>query len=520
MIAPDNTTSTDDARVNLRDVTIQPKAPQQTNNANPNGRKQLSQEYLLSSQTALSYFGFLAGLLNYWQGLPRYVDDVERDFGLDIYEKMLHDEAVFSSIFTLKTSILASGYRLTGRVQQPAAFADDPEAQAQFEQSETIREEMEHMLNNLQQPLETVLWEMLDCLAFGHSVAEETYELRDGVLVLKTLRVKPRLKYAFVSDPFLNVVGICPIEMASTVMTVPQYIVPTEKFFILTFNSIEGDPRGRSLLRAAYNCWFLKQQTWPNMLKYLIQFCTPSIAGILPPNAGDVETGTLDADGNPITVTAAQAMLNALQQWANGTAIVVENGTILQPLEMSGTGSEIYERVIEQFDRHITRAILFNARTLMEAEHGSKADSDSSQDVTTAFVKYIRHQVETAFYRDVLYYTVKLNHGEAVADAFTPALVLSDVEAQDLVAYGAMLAQVGFTLHTSQFPGLDAKMNFPERDMDAVAVDAAMEQDAKLQQQRDMANLLNPRGVQPDGDGTPAPTAKGEEKSGIEKPEV
>lgn len=427
----------------------------------------LLREYLTSA-IALngSYYDYQGSYAKYLQSLPRHVDDVERDFGLDIYQKMLHDSAVSSSLGTIKTQVLSAGVRLSGRVAQPASCNTDQEQLAQYQQSEQIRGLCEDMLDGLQQPIEAILMEMLDCLAYGNALAEATYATRDGQLWLQTLRVKPRKRYAFVVDDFLHCPGVVPAAYAwGRLEENPAYLIPREKLFLLTFSARGGDPRGYSLLRPAYNWWYLKQQITPDYLKYLKQYATPSIAGFLPPNAGDVQTGQYTVDGAPETIPAAEAMLSQLITFANGTALVLENGSDIKPIQMQGTG-EAYLQAFDFFDRQITRAILFNARAVMEAQHSSKADSDTSQDIVGAFVAYLRRMVETAFYHDVLYQVVKFNYGEALAKKYTPTLLLADVQQEDLAQYGNMIARLqssGF-LHASQYQGIDARLKLPERD--------------------------------------------------------
>lgn len=456
-------------------------------------------EYLASA-VALngSYYDYQADYAKYLQSLPRHVDDVERDFGLDIYHKMLNDSAVSSALGAIKTQVLSAGVKLTGRVTEPASFNEDPKQQAEYDKSEAVRALCEDMLDGLQQPIEAILMEMMDCLPYGNSLAEATYESRGGKLWLKTLRVKPRHRYAFVVNDFLDCPGVVPSEIGWGMYgtQAPESMIPREKFFLLSFNARGNDPRGHSILRPAYNWWYLKQQITPDYLKYLKQYATPSIAGFLPPNAGDVQTGGYNPDGTPATISAAEAMLAQLITFANSTALVLENESKIQQVEMSGTG-EAYLQAFDFFDRQIIRAILFNARAVMEAEHGSKADSGAAGDILGAFVAYLRRMVETAFFQDVLIPIVTYNFGEADAKLYTPTLVLSDVQQEDLLAYGEMIAKLwnaGF-LHTSQQAGIDAKLNLPERDMETQQLDALQAQEDAKAKAQNLAAALNPGGL-------------------------
>jgi phage gp29-like protein len=465
--------------------------------------KNLNTELLLGAMATNAWLTFLG---DYLRSLPRYVDDAERDFGIDLYERMLRDPGLASAIGALKTATLSQGPRFTCRVDAPSPAMPDPEKQAIHEQAEEIRGFVERMMDRLQQPLEDILFEMLDFLAFGHKVAEEVYELQGGRLMLSKLRVKPRASYAFVVDQYMNLLGLAATSatglMLDSSAISPEQVISREKFFILTNDAKGGDPRGSSALRPAYNPWYLKQQAWPMYLKFLAQFGTPSIWGKLPPNAEDKEVINADgaqqrdADGNPIVMTAADAMLAKLIAFANGTAIVVDDGTELNIIEPK-TDGEAYIKAFDLFDRQMTKAVLISVRATMEAEHGSKADSATAQDILAEIVQGIRRKVEIAFFRDVISPVVRYNFGDEAADgSLCPIMTLSDVPQQDQVAYGDMIANLGRAnlLHLSQYPGIDAKLGLPQRDFSAQQIEIADQKDQEAAAQLEMSKLLNPVG--------------------------
>lgn len=463
-------------------------------------RRDLNRELLLGTLASYTY------VLNdapYLRSLPRHIDDAERDFGLDIYERMSHDPALAAALAAITVLVVRDGYRLLCPVSPPSAYNPDPEQEARYERAEAIRRDVAAMLDRLQQPLIEIIEELLDCLAFGHAIAEQTYEQRSGLLALRTLRVRPRTAYAFVVDQFMNVLGVVPRpELGIGVPVDPSQIVPREKFVLLTWGSRYGDPRGRSLLRPAYNAWWLKQQTWPHYLKFLLQFGTPSVAGKLPEGATDVElfdtaTGEprRDANGNPVVVSAADALLEKLIAWSNGTAIALDHGTELQLIESRGDG-EAYVNAIDLYDRQMTRAVLIAIRATMEAEHGSRADSETAQDMVSAFAQLVRRRVEVALYRDCIMPLVRYNWGDDAADELCPYITLSDVAPEDVVAVGNMIANLARQpglIHPSQYPGIDQKLGLPERDF----ASQMAEMDAANQRAQEIAHNAFGVGVLP-----------------------
>lgn len=448
----------------------------------------MNTQQVLGAMAAYSFQTFIG---QYVHSLPKYTDDIERDFGMETYERMLNDSALGSSLIQIKISVLSDGIRFLSPVSAPASFKDDPDGKALYDKCEEYRQFIEQMCGRLQQPLEDILDELLDALVFGHVVAEQTYAPEGGRLILKCLRVKPRTAYAFVVDKFMELQGLISTgnvgEVASPPLVSSENVIPREKFLIFTHSGKGGDPRGRSILRMAYNPWYLKQQVWPQYLKYLAQFGTPSVAGILPPNPADVEladsAGSVIVDqesGSASTMSAADAMLAKLIAFANGTAIVLENGSSIEPIEVQGDGSA-YTNAIDTFDRQMVRAVIIAVRATMEAEHSSKADSQTAQDTVGEYTQFIRRRLEAAFYRDVIVPAIRYNFGdEAASPEFCPFLSLSSTDGENVIELAnavANLARAGY-LHVSQKEGIDAMLGFPKRDIEAELLDMEEEKEA------------------------------------------
>lgn len=449
----------------------------------------------LNREIALAQLGnnFLGFLSSYVQTLPPYTDDIERDFGTDIYERMMRDSAVLAAIGDIQTAVLSEGVRFLNRIPSPSPAVADPQAEAKFERGEEICDWVKRVMDELQAPLEDTLGEMLDCLAYGHQVAEQTYEPRGGKLALKKLAVKPRAAYGFVVDEFMNHWGFVVAKpgsagIISTALTNPEDIVAREKFFVLTNAPKCGDPRGRSILRAAYTCWWLKQQTWPNQLKFLAQFGTPSLKIIMPESGGSPievtdDEGYLLMDGDqPKTVSPEEAMLAKGLAFQNSSVSVWPFGTQVDTLQVASDG-EAYIKAIDLYDRQMVRSIIYTTRTLMEAQFGSRADSNTAQDVTGRVTQLVRRKVEVGFYRDVLLPLVRYNFGDQVASEFCPVMVLSDLNSEDVIEYGNMIANLSRSnyLRPEQKPGIDAKLKLPERDFATEVADLEDERDRQAE---------------------------------------
>jgi hypothetical protein len=421
-------------------------------------RSQLQREYVAGG-TATAY-----GQLR--KALPPYIDDVSRDFGLDVYERMLVDAQVAACLAILKASIIEEGVTL--------APAVDDEADPEYKQAREIADEAEAMLDDLDTPLDDVLWDLLGAIALGNRVAEQVYETRSATTIenrsalqVRALKVKPIRSVAFVTDAYLNVLGLVGAKPGQTVPAVsdlaPSEIIPREKFCILSWRPKDGDPRGTSVLRPAYDPWWRKRQTIPEYLKYLAQFAGPSLWATV---AQDAEP-TVDPNDPTVVQTAEEALRIALEDWKNGTVLGLPFGTVVNPVMLQGEGKAFLDAIAE-CNLEITKAILTQQLATEEGEHQARAAAQVHQDVLDTLVRQGRRAVVRMLHRDVLRQWVRVNWGD-VAVKLTPLPSLGVTEQRDLPSMMnavAALQRAGY-LHPSQYQGIDEDLNLPARDLTA-----------------------------------------------------
>lgn len=411
----------------------------------------------------------------YYRSLPHYIDDVSMSFGDDLYERMMLDPQVASCVHLLKTSALAREPSFT-----PAVDDEDPS----YGRAKEARDLCERAFGSLGDALLPTLYDLMDAIALGNRVAEIVYRRESGRLTLAALKCKPRHSHAFVVDPWMNLIGLlaiipgeAPSLVGGTILGDPSVIrnlLPRSKFLILTFRGKNGDPRGQSYCRPAYDPWWTKQQVKPEYLKYLTQFAGPSLIGYTADQAADVPMydtdgiAVLDEEtGVQITTTPEQAMLAALQEFRNGTAAAFPFGSKVQPLEVQHVGTPFGD-AFNIFDHQIAKAILGQTLATEQAEHQARAASQTHQDVLGLAVGFARRMLEGGL-RYVCERLTEYNFGPS-AIPLTPKVSLSETEQQDFATTGTTIArlhQVGY-LHPSQLPEVDAKLDLPIRPPEAV----------------------------------------------------
>jgi hypothetical protein len=469
------------------------------------------------------------------QLLPQEIDDVTQNFGFKTYEAALTDPAVYSQYQGLKFNILNGPLRVRPTIR-PKGMREGKSLSVEKAGKMSPKEKMsldvaEFCERENRRPkkfFKATLNQLLDMMAFGHKLAEQTRQevtagADKGKLGLSHIKVKPTWAWKFVVDATMEPVGILTyVPPDVTPLSLDQQgekvyaqggymILPMDKFILATWLQKDNDPRGTSALRAAYDFWNLKRQTLPFYYQHLRRFGSPSLDGVIAPGDQtdrfpvDPRTG-LEVTSAP-KVSPIQRYTQALLAYQNNSVIVRPAGTELHILEPKDDKGESFTGAFDLFDRQICLAISLQVRASLEAKHGSKADSQTAQDREGLVVAWGREQIGDLVTRELYYRSVLLNYGEEIAEECTPALLCGNTEQQDKATMWGAAAAAGWTIGQSQLDEVDLMIDAPERDAEA---------DAKAQ--KDMAE--HEASLAPDPAGskdmdTVAPTTKTSSTTGV-----
>ncbi len=415
---------------------------------------------------------------SYGRTLPQYIDDVTRNFGKDLYRRMRHDSQVESALSTLIMATQAQGFHIGPNIEKGTEGYDESKSIADF----CVR-----VVERLERPVSDIFYEMGMAVAYGYKVAEQTYEpvnwsqWNRPLMAISHLRTKPQDATAFVVDDYNNILGLTPMANAGKFLGRSEFgaadlfvgnptsgdgplLIPRSKFWIFSFLPENGDPRGTSLLRAAYHPWWVKGQVWKAYLQYLATFAQPSVVGFV--SANREPDYLLDKNGDPIiTQTPQEVMLTALQKIQNGAAGAFANDEKVQVLQASGNG-ETFQQAINITNREITKALIRQTLTTDEGEHMARAASEIHQDVFGLFVRHLKASMVGSFKRDVIMPLVWYNFGEDAVVNYLPDCTLGETEHQDFSTDAtavANLLRAGF-FDESQYRALDDFLGLPPRD--------------------------------------------------------
>lgn len=435
--------------------------------------------------------GYNQYFLNYLRSLPHTLDDVTKDFGDDLYDRMQRDAQLAKLVIDFKAGMLQGGMQLS-----PAVDEKDPNG----ERARDLMTWCQWVLDRMKTALPDVLWDMAGAVAVGSRVAELVWELGADLhgaqkLLLKAIKVKPRTSTAFVTNSFNDLVGLLVlmpgqpfIPQTGLLITDPTALpnfLPREKFAIYTFRPQNDDPRGTSVLRPAYDAWWFKQQVKGQYLKYLAQFANPSLIGYTPEGAEAETTTTMDQYGGisvAVGKTPETAMNEMLANFQNCTALTFVGGSKVDLIESKGNG-EAFTAAFSFLNNEMAGAILGQTLATEEGKHQSRAASNTHEATMDTIIRQAKDGLARMIAEDILTPLVRYNFGDA-ATAYLPKVSLGSIEQQNQPQQWVAFADVfkSGALGQSQMDACYAMLGFPARDWDA---DAVLEE--KAQQ---MANEL------------------------------
>ncbi len=347
--------------------------------------------------------------------LATYADELLRFLGPKAYDRMESmDAEVAKCVRILKTYVLSDGLDVS-----PAVPEQDP----LFASAKWVSDFVgRSVLEKLSMSIRDVFEQQLDAMKYGHKVAEITYEFNEtgedaGLYSLKHLKVLKQGSVAFARDKFKNVIGFKVPKLESGKKL---RIIPREKFFVLTFRGVDADPRGTSILKAAYHAWHVKMMVWPEYILWLKQCAVPGLVGVTSAE-NDAKNYVRDSQGNFvkdandnfIVIPATSQLADALQQLRNATAIAVPAGSTVTPIN-NQVSSEPFKTSVDLCNEEIEMSLLLQTLATSDSRHNTRAASQTAMTVLDVLIFDIKNIVLEAFRRDVVKQLLVVNQEKLV----------------------------------------------------------------------------------------------------------
>lgn len=400
--------------------------------------------------------GRLQALYRRWgvRGRARRFDDWT-------YDLMDEDPAAGGSLDVLMNGVFSNKPAIVPRVRpRPGRPADD---QARADTSKRMADLCQYGLDRMDTPLHEVL-ARLTRSAWKHGASLGDLVWGDvglgefkGKMVLKEIREIPRCDWDFAVDEFLKVQGYFGRGADG------QYrLWGRRKFLALTWGGEGGDPRGTSIYNRAAEAWNFSDQLPAEWFKFAMRHGQPVPDLMMPQDADKVL--------NPATglyESMEDQAARSLESYRAGKYMIRPFGSAFNLNEPKAEGN-VFKMADDHCRRKIILAILLQARATMEAENGSKADSETSERILDSLNFYARRWVSRAVEWSPLYLTALYNEGPAVADEHTPAFDLGAVGKQDFAAMLTAFAALGLEAIPTIWPDMYAMANLPEASLEEV----------------------------------------------------
>lgn len=432
----------------------------------------------LNTEVGVRADSILGVYQNHFELLSRNIDDIDERLSPDIKEKMMLDAVINSTIFWLVDAAMDRDIEYTPYVQDKA----DPDYDKAIKMYDYSMYAMEGIAEDFRPAL---IDQAVHCLVNGSSIAEKVMPIMTtgpyaGKREFGSYKVRHPDTVGFFVDRHMNILGIAANTglAADPYANVPSLRVgdgkPTEfimangtslpqgwkifdprKFSWLTNRPQYGDPRGQSILRHIYNEWYLIQGLWPQYLKYLLKFASPSIDFML-------EEGAIPQRGG---VDPLDAAMERLKNFQNSSIFARRAGSELQLMYSQGEG-QAFIAAFSVLERRIVRGLTNQVLASAEARNMARAASETHQDTRNIVVDSIKRSIADMHRKHNLKVLIADAYGEEMA-RFAPVPSVGGVAPEDQaemldIVSGAW--QRGY-LNKSQLRAMDARMGLPYREV-------------------------------------------------------
>lgn len=245
-------------------------------------------------------------------------------------------------------------------------------------------------------------------------------------------------------------------------------ILPKWKVCHFRWQPRSKDPRGRSLLDAASQPWWAKQQIMSVLLSFIEEFGVPRKKGTVSEKAEAV--CLYDAKGNPVINAATGQpveqdplpnLLGALYDSPSGGNIALPYGYEVGILEANPQMLEAIVKALDFFNIEISKAILKQHLASSEGQRGSEKGADSHGDILSLLILYCK-SIQRRTLREVVKSLIVSNFG-IENRRYTPNIDIGDADGLPVT-----LSEIGFLTQAnyfapSQFTDLDRRMGFKVR---------------------------------------------------------
>ncbi|MFC3716815.1 DUF935 domain-containing protein [Luteimonas soli] len=204
---------------------------------------------------------------------------------------------------------------------------------------------------------------MLYSVFYGYAVSEIIYEVKDGLLGWKAIKVRDRRRFRFKADGELRMLTV-QNALEGEPCLAPYF------WHVATGADHDDEPYGTGLGHWCYWPTLFKRNGIAFWLTFLEKFAAPTAKGTYPVNA---------------TADEKNKLLQALSAIRTDSAVIFPEGMTGELLEAARSGTADYKVLHDTMDETISKAIL--GQTMTTDNGSSKAQAEVHMDVRQDIVK-------------------------------------------------------------------------------------------------------------------------------------
>jgi len=351
-----------------------------------------------------------------------------------LMRRMMRDPYLGLAYQVICALVLEGEHQILPAIGDPDEDDADPEALALKALADEYAVFVEGFVKRLRRPLRRSLLYAMEALPYGHKLSEIEHGLDDeGRIVVVDVAPKPRGAYELRLDKANRLVAVVPRGAGVK----EGDVLNPSSVFIFSLGGRDDSPVGTPALERAYEAWYRKGCAKPNETKALAIF-----AGGVVWAEGEKDVAStvnvVDATGKTTTQNATQLIANEVAKLRTGRTAALPPGWTLEsfpPAQNFGAFDSTYNRC----DREMVTSFFVASRSLMEAEFGSKADSETAEGMVASIRDWLRGELCEAVRSQIFMPVIVANFGEPARD-LCPIYDITTEERSEIAAVSQILA--------------------------------------------------------------------------------
>lgn len=303
-----------------------------------------------------------------------------------VYDEMKDDDQVKAAMSTKKDMVINNGWQIVCK-------------------NKVIKKELEDSLNGINKGklyggFDAFLRDVLSAYEYGFSMSEIVFKLEGGKYWPASCAVKPPHSFLFDIDDFGDVISVRQAGPIHENSFRPDY------FLHFAYQQEWGNPFGKSDLKAAHTPWKAKKFFVRMFAIYAERFGTPTTVGKFPRNYSTTE------------IAQFNTILKSIQ---NNTTLAIPDDALVEFVQATRDGSDVYTKGMDMFNTWIARSILVPDLLGISGEKtsgGSYALGDRQFNLFLKTIDNDRKILEAKINEKIITPVVKANYGDSVEAVF------------------------------------------------------------------------------------------------------